>query len=59
VLLSMGLQLEVCKRCVPPTMPHLFIFMGLVVVVHILLLGMCMVVDLELPMVCEFCNWQR
>jgi hypothetical protein len=55
----MGLQLEVCKRCVPPTMPHLFIFMGLVVVVHILLLGMCMVVDLELPMVCEFCNWQR
>jgi hypothetical protein len=59
VLLSMGLQLEVCKRCVPPTMSKLFIFNCIVVVVHIFLLGMCMVVDLELPMVCEFCNWQR
>ena len=55
----MGLQLEVCKRCIPPTMSKLFIFNCIVIVVHILLLGMCMVVDLELPMVCEFCSWQR
>jgi type IV secretory pathway VirB6-like protein len=54
----MGLQLEVCKTCLPPTMSKMFNFMCIVVVVHIFFLGICMVVDIELPLICEFRNWQ-
>jgi hypothetical protein len=42
-----------------PTMSQLYIVMYIVVVLHILFLGMCMVVDLELLVKCEFRNWQR
>jgi hypothetical protein len=53
----MGLQLEVCKRCLSPTTSKLFNFMFIVVVdLHIFLEDMCMVVEIELPLICEFRN---